>query len=96
MDDRDKVIVEGTATSYRNFLAGIIWKDLKRELTIWYENAAKQYDNAANMETVCRIQGRREACEYILQLPEQILEQLEIDEEEANAASVKNSTKGDE
>lgn len=67
---------------------------MKRELQIWYDNAAKGYDNAENMEEVCKIQGRREACEYMMQLPELILEGLLADAE-ADEASVKNSPKGE-
>lgn len=73
---RDKAVIQSTEVSLRDFKESTIWADMVRELRIWDLQIQTQYDACKSMEDVTRIQGRREALAYIMQLPDILLEGL--------------------
>lgn len=74
--DEGKVEVISTETSLVEFKNSTVWKDMMRELLIWDRQAQKDYDHCKQMEDVTRIQGRREAIAYLIQLPDFLLDAL--------------------
>jgi len=72
----DKAVIQSTEVSLRDFKESTIWADMVRELRIWDLQIQTQYDACKSMEDVTRIQGRREALAYIMQLPDILLEGL--------------------
>ena len=79
----DDGIVESTLTKLENFRDSSVWRDMIREIDIWDRMAQSGYDECRTMEDVTRIQGRREALQYILSLPDTLInavkEQMEKD-----------------
>jgi hypothetical protein len=67
-----------------HFINSTVWEDMQRELQIWREMAGRDYDTAATIEEVRLIQGRREAIEYILALPETMLNALKEEQEDGS------------
>ncbi len=75
MDDQLQQI-NGSETGYTRFLRSVIWADMKRELEVWKMLAESEYREAKDMEAVARIQGRVEGVEYLLQMPNMLLDAL--------------------
>ncbi len=75
-------IIRGSEVGYDKFLRSLIWQDLCAELKVWKKLAESEFQGADSMEGVARIQGRIEAIEYLLALPEILLEALKNNGEE--------------
>ncbi len=67
-------VVNSTKAALEDFKNSSVWEDMIRELELWQENLKGGYDLCENMEQVARIQGRREAIDYILALPDNLIE----------------------
>lgn len=71
------------AASYRStrpqleaFLSGNIWADMSVELELWKSRAAEEFDLCTDLRELGKIQGRRETIDYILGLPEMLIQSL--------------------
>lgn len=73
--------IKGTIYGYEKFLKSPVWKDMKTEMEIWLAMARSEYREAKNMEEVAKIQGREEAIEWLMQLPEILLEAQKANDE---------------
>lgn len=69
-----EVKLRGTENGYVTFLKSTIWKDIQHELDVWRAMAESDYQTAENMQEVTKIQGRVEAIDYMLQLPNMLLD----------------------
>jgi hypothetical protein len=82
--------IHSSAADFRQFAQGTIWQDVKRELLVWHEMMGRVYDTLKPsdddfMSDFSRAQGRRETIEYVLTLPELMIEALEVEKEEDDA-----------
>lgn len=64
--------VRSSENEFQSFIDSTVWNDILDEVKAWYEDASRAYDSAKTLEEVRLLQGRREACEYFMQLPEQL------------------------
>lgn len=91
--DEKEIQIRATKEEILRFISSLLWQDMQLECEVWKEQAASEYDQADTMEKVARIQGRREAIDYLLKMPQTFLEILdertgkitesnELDEEE--------------
>ncbi len=95
MDEMD-VVITATRDQLVEFLESFIWKDMIRELELWKASAAKDYDQVSDLLTLGKIQGRREAIDYILGLPKNLLEVLEDRSRESTEPFVHNLNEEEE
>lgn len=68
----------GSLSQYSEFRDSVIWLDITNEVTAWLEDVRNQLEQVENTEELRRFQGIAEACRYFLQLPEQIMNSLEV------------------
>lgn len=78
--------VNSSAADFWQLLQSPLWEDIKRELLVWHDQMGRVYDtlNPSDEDFVSdfsKAQGRREAIEYVLTLPELMIEALEADKE---------------
>jgi L-serine deaminase len=78
METRDSVEVEVTAAheDYQKFLSSSVWSDMKRELEILSEMVDIAL-RTQDVPEIYRMQGRAEALEEALHLPERLMALLE-------------------
>lgn len=65
-------------SQYHEFRDSLVWLDITNEVTAWLEDVRNQLEQVSGVEELRRFQGIAEACRYFLQLPEQIINSLEI------------------
>ena len=65
-------------SQYHEFRDSVVWLDITNEVTAWLEDVRNQLENVEDTEELRRFQGIAEACRYFLQLPEQIINSLEV------------------
>ena len=65
-------------SQYHEFRDSVVWLDITNEVTAWLEDVRNQLENVEDTEDLRRFQGIAEACRYFLQLPEQIINSLEV------------------
>ena len=81
--------INSSAGDFWQLLQSPIWEDIKRELLVWHDQMGRVYDtlNPSDEDFVpsfSKAQGRREAIEYVLTLPELMIEALEMEKEESH------------
>lgn len=74
--DKD-VVIKSTPEGIRRFMEGTIWEDMLRELRIWSDQVGEHYDSCNTIEDLRLIQGRREAIDFCMQLPEMMIKNKE-------------------
>lgn len=79
--------IHSSPADFWEFVNGPLWGDLKRELLVWYDQMGRVYDTLKVgdddfQSDFGRAQGRREAIEHLLMLPELMIEALEAEKEE--------------
>ena len=77
------VEINSSAADFWQFVQGPLWADIKRELLAWHEMMGRVYDTLKVSDPdfqsdYGKAQGRREAIEYVLLLPELMIEALEL------------------
>lgn len=82
MIDPETALINSSPADLVQFLNGVIWQDIKRELAIWMASLGNAYDNLKATDDNFLVEygvikGRREAIKYLLDLPEQMLEAVE-------------------
>jgi hypothetical protein len=60
----------------KDFIESNIWKDLRRELKIWSRLARDEYDTVSDLVQLGKVQGRREAVGYLLELPNIFIQEI--------------------
>ena len=65
-------------SQYVEFRDSVVWLDITNEVNAWLEDVRNQLENVSDVEELRRFQGIAEACRYFLQLPEQIINTLEV------------------
>jgi len=88
----DEVVVLSTKYQFEEFLESTIWKDLQSELKNYLEALASDYDDVSDLLNLGKIQGRREAFQFLLGLPEAFIEYLTQKSEADN--SIQNLNRG--
>ena len=97
--DKGKIVIRSSKSEIVNFRNSILAKDMRRELLIWARVAKSAYPEVDNLLEKGRIDGRLEALDYVLGLPDNMIEVLEerdreIKEEEEDV-SRRNETDSD-
>lgn len=72
--------MRATKQQWDDFIDGFLWSDMKEVLEDWVEGIKADVFSADNMDEVRKYQGRMEALQYFLALPQTILESLEHEE----------------
>jgi hypothetical protein len=73
--------IKSRISDIESFLVSKIWEDIKSEVTLWRENLRDLLQREEG-NSLYRCQGRAEACEYFLELPDVFLQELKMLEEE--------------
>ena len=71
--------IRGTIGQYEDFLQGVVWQDVLRQMEIMREAVRDNLESCTEVEEIYRFQGRAEVLRDIRILPEQILEALKED-----------------
>ena len=74
----------------RDFVEGVIWKDIVDELSLWIEDIRDQLEDPGHEffpEDIKRLQGNVEALRKVLELPKNLILNLEDELEESNERS---------
>ena len=74
----------------RDFVEGVIWKDIVDELSLWIEDIRDQLEDPGHElfpEDIKRLQGNVEALRRVLELPKNLILNLEDELEESNERS---------
>ena len=73
-----------TKDSIEEFKNSVLWKDIKRELGVWKKMAKDELVFLANdcsdikdLTSIARIGGRMEAIDYMLEVPDIFLQEIE-------------------
>jgi len=61
--------IKSTANQLEEFMDSLIWEDMSTELEGWRKLVDSEYDGADSLLKLGKIQGRKEALDYFLQLP---------------------------
>jgi hypothetical protein len=61
--------IKSTANQLKEFSDSLIWEDLRTELEVWKKMVGSEYDDVDSLLNLGKIQGRREAIDYFLELP---------------------------
>jgi hypothetical protein len=85
--------VRATKEQVKAFLHSILWKDMVREAMDWRKAARQDYDIATDLLTLGRIQGRLEAIDYMIGLPEGLLQIIEDQIEEKKLEDLQNDSR---
>ncbi len=98
--DKGKIVIRSSKSEIVNFRNSILAKDMRRELLIWARVAKSAYPEVDNLLEKGRIDGRLEALDYVLGLPDNMIEVLEerereIKEEEEEDGDRRNETDTD-
>ena len=83
--DKSNEIIRVGVSEVREFKKSQLAKDMKRELLIWRRVAKQGYSDCKTLLEKGRIDGRVEAIESILAIPdvfEEYLEQIRLEKEE--------------
>lgn len=80
--DKGRVVIRSSKSEIVNFRNSILAKDMRRELLIWGRVAKSAYPEVDNLLDKGRIDGRLEALNYVLGLPDNMIEVLEEREKE--------------
>lgn len=77
MEQRDRIY--SSETDFRNFLSSNLWRDLSNEMNAWLNDIREQLEITAEVDTIRRLQGNVEAVRRFLDLPQTLLDILEVD-----------------
>ncbi len=80
--DKGRIVIRSSRSEIVNFRNSILAKDMRRELLIWARVAKSAYPEVDNLLEKGRIDGRLEALDYVLGLPDNMIEVLEERERE--------------
>ena len=76
--------LRATKDSIEEFKNSVLWKDIKRELGVWKKMAKDELVFLANdcsdirdLTNIARIGGRMEAIDYMLEVPDIFLQEIE-------------------
>ena len=76
-DNLGEVEITTTHEQWRDFLASTIWHDMKTEISQWVEVIRGSLGSKDEPRELFRMQGRLDACENVLELPNNMLSILE-------------------
>mgnify|MGYP003393764743 CR=1 FL=1 len=76
-DNLGEVEITATYEQWKDFLASAIWHDMKTEIGQWVEVIRSSLGSDDEPRELFRMQGRLEACENVLELPDNMLSILE-------------------
>lgn len=68
-----------TESDLRNFLASSVWRDMANEMNLWLSDIREQLETTAELEILRRLQGNAEAVRRFLDLPQTLLDNLDLD-----------------
>jgi hypothetical protein len=77
MEKQHSENIQSSIAKFEEFVESQIWKDLKSELIVWKEDIQSIQDNVSDEKELFRCQGRKEAINNFLVLPETIIDYLE-------------------
>ncbi len=77
MEHKEKVEFRSTIDSFEEFIKSTIWSDMKSELSAWMKDVQEIQDSTGDEKELFRCQGRKEAINNFLSLPEIIIDFLE-------------------
>jgi hypothetical protein len=77
MENKTIVDFKSTIDSILEFTKGTIWSDMKSELSAWMKDVQEIQDSTGDEKELFRCQGRKEAVNNFLALPEIIIDFLE-------------------
>lgn len=75
-EDGDEVPIYATQGQIESFLESLLWRDIQQELKVWHIAVGQGYRSCDTLLELGKIQGRQEAIEYMLSLPDNLLEAL--------------------
>jgi hypothetical protein len=81
MSDREYI---SSATAFREFLEGSVWRDISHELEMWIEDirsSLESKERTPDFETLKNLQGSAEAVRKFLLMPQIILDNIIEDNE---------------
>jgi hypothetical protein len=84
--------IRATKSQIDNFLESFLWRDMKREIKKWARDLRREYDQIDNLRDLGIIQGRREAIDYMVVLPEALKQLLEDQIDDARRDSTNGSS----
>lgn len=76
-DNLGEVEITATYEQYQDFLASLVWRDLRTEINCWLAVIRGSLGSSDEPRELFRMQGRLEACENVLELPTNLLAILE-------------------
>jgi hypothetical protein len=76
--------VTSTRDQLEDFIGSFVWKDMVELLKMWEEGLVPLYDQSDSLIELGRIQGRREAINYLLEAPHFLLGELDYQKEMKN------------
>ena len=71
-------VLYASLAQYIELRNSLVWLDITTEVNAWLEDIRNQLESVSNIEELRRFQGIAEACRHFLQLPEQIINSLEV------------------
>jgi len=79
--------VRSSVGQLKDFVDGVIWRDIQDELKLWLEDIRDQLEDPGHElfpEDIKRLQGNAEAVRRVLELPRNLILNLEDDLEAKN------------
>lgn len=67
--DEADIEINSTVIQLDEFIHGLVWGDMCKELEGWKDMVSSEYDEVDNQRDLGKIQGRKEALDYFLNLP---------------------------
>jgi len=81
--------IKSTANQLKEFMDSLIWEDLRTELKVWKKIVDSEYDEVDSLLNVGKIQGRKEAIDYFLELPRVLRETAKERQDESRRDEAK-------
>ena len=75
--DLNEVQITAMYEQWTNFLSSAVWQDMQAEINYWLNTVRASLGSNDEPRELFRMQGRLEACENVLELPNNMLEILE-------------------
>ena len=75
--DLNEVQITATYEQWTNFLSSAVWQDMQTEINYWLNTVRAALGSDDEPRELFRMQGRLEACENVLELPNNMLEILD-------------------
>lgn len=79
----DEVKVTSSPNDLKDFLSGPVWTDLRTALEMMLKDVRDQLEQVS-LEDLARCQGQAQILKLVLDLPENLLETLELEGQETN------------